>query len=182
MSKQDFTAGTKSLVYVTPLVSLLLFAGNFLWLAKLQITVNDLSRENVEILRTFGSPSDVSMPESEPDRIKRQSDLGFGDLFSQIAVKQVWQGRATEFNLYWGIVAPSSKSHMHGKPGTLRRRYAGTAVRVLLQPLLAGPKGNTGPKGEKGDQGIRGTNSSVYSTVLLIEEPLLRRCEWRKGI
>ena len=92
MSKQDFTAGTKSLVYLTPLVSLLLFAGNFLWLAKLQTAVNDLSRENTEILRTIGLPSDVSIPESEPDRIKRQSDLGFGDLFSQIAVKQVWQG------------------------------------------------------------------------------------------
>ena len=90
MSRQDLPGSTKSLVYVTPLVSLLLFAGNFLWLAKLQTAVNDLSRENTEILLTIGLPSDVSI--SEPDRIKRQSDLGFGDLFSQIAVKQVWQG------------------------------------------------------------------------------------------
>ena len=89
MSKQDFTGGTRSLVYVTPLVSLLLFAGNFLWLAKLQITVNDLSRENTEILRTFGSPSDVSMPESESDRIKRQSEPELGGLLNQIALKQV---------------------------------------------------------------------------------------------
>ena len=54
-------------------------------------------------------------------------------------------------------------------------------MHIPLPPLLVGPKGNTGPKGEKGDQGIRGTNNSVYSTVLLIEA-LLRRCEWRKGI
>ena len=40
-------------------------------------------------------------------------------------------------------------------------------MHIRIPPLLAGPKGNTGSKGEKGDQGIRGTNSSVYSPVLL---------------
>ena len=81
--KETIPLATKALIYGTPFVSLLLFAGNFAWLVKLQSTVN-LSCSQGKL-----SENELPDPFSLPGRAKRQSDPVFTDLFDRIAQAQV---------------------------------------------------------------------------------------------
>ena len=87
---------------------------------------------------------------------------------NDLAVKQVWQGSAAKFKIvYWIINCRALKAACTENQELCIEGMLEQLCTFLYHLFLVRPKDNTSRKGEKGDQGIRGTNSSVYSTVLL---------------
>ena len=87
MSKETIPFTTKAVIYGTPFVSLLLFAGNFAWLAKLQATVNLSCSQDK--LADNELPASLPFSPPLPSRAKRDSDSIIENYFGRIAEVQV---------------------------------------------------------------------------------------------
>ncbi|XP_065844103.1 contactin-5-like [Oscarella lobularis] len=132
MSKETIPFTTKAVIYGTPFVSLLLFAGNFAWLTKLQATVNLSCSQDK--LADNELPASLPFSPPLPSRAKRDSDSIIKNYFGRIAEVQLKALKAT--------CQSNEKLCFQGPKGD------------------TGSDGKRGEKGEKGDQGMQGLKGS----------------------
>ncbi|XP_065843905.1 contactin-5-like isoform X2 [Oscarella lobularis] len=144
MGKEAIPFTTKALIYGTPLVSMLLFAGNFAWLVKLQSTVNLNCGQ--------GKLAENELPDPLSDRAKRESDSEFTDYFGKIALLQLRALKAScQSNEKLCVQGPKGDTGSEGRRGEKGNE---------------GPPGPKGPKGDKGDPGPRGNSGPLSISVV----------------